>query len=1442
MDGNDLPDDYKLNDHYEQDEEEEEEEEGIIENIPNFPNSFFTLELKKTKSFRHHQYDLVDENSYIAKLQKNATSNANSTLGDIQIQLYALFESLLEEINGYYNPNDLVRVFITHQEMVNTNIIIGPDYLGNISTKVIMDQISDVIRSNNFIPADQNLAINVAAIRNLKGLNMHQISNISKDLIRKGCLISIQNEDELCLPRCLAVALAHYDMQQNPESRKYKRLYNTIRQNDRKKGSTKSTTSLQKCTALLYQRRAKIPRGKIGVISDVPAYEKALSAGITVISARCGNKRVHQGNSNYEKQILLYHTQDDTEIGHFSVLKRMNSLLGRSYYCENCDKGFNNNDRHKCKIWCNICGSNSCVWSDNVKCQNCHAICRSQECLNRHHEVSKRGHTSKCDLMLFCPDCNACLRSERRKGRTLQDHICGETFCRNCQKYYIDNHLCYMRSTPASSGRGEFSCKKFIFYDFESMQTNGGEHIPNLVVSHSICEHCCGTTFVTAESKCNTCGDRCSICRETNKSGTEFARKPCSGCGHREKIFKGINTVNMFCSWLIAEQHRNFTVMAHNARSYDSYFIYQYLLENSIVPQIIFRGSKIMYCHVDRGLNMRFLDSLNFLNMALSQVPKSFGLKELKKGYFPHLYNHEDIWDTPENLSLPCLPPKTFYDECNMSESRRRDFRKWYRTHRGDPFVMEKELLEYCRSDVNILLSGCWKFRELFMTSTGPENPVDPFDYTTIASVCMGVFRSKFLPEKWEILEKCNERFPCTHGYGCMCIWTEARKTHGDACLEIWDKATSQWKRAPENICRKRFVSSPVGLPPPHGYSRRDNFSKQSMEWIKWFENQNHVKVQHALSAEGEKHVVHSVRHGRKISYRLDGYFQDDAGREHALEFQGCWFHGCEKCYPRDRSTLVINGKSMNIRLAETKKKEEFLVEAGYTVHKIWSCEWETMKKLNKSIRDHVKSLELSDPIQIRDAYFGGRTNGIVLKKTMNHPEKGEYVDFCSLYPYVLKYCPYPIGHPTRIVENFQSIESQKCDRTCNYNRCLGWHWKIPYFGLMKAKVLPPRGLMFPILPVRINGKLMFPLCQRCTEAELQSPCTCDDQERYLIDTWTTVELEVAINMGYRIDQIYEVLHWSVKSGGRNEEGMFTHYINTFLRLKAEASGYPKSAETCDEKDQYIIDYKVNEGVQLEKGNIEPNPGLRSIAKLALNSFYGKFGQRTNMKKTLYTTSADQIYAFLTDYNKTIKDFHVLNENMVIIDYVKAKEFEETSPKTNVIIAAFCTSYARLKLWYVLDRLGQRVLYHDTDSVIFTHSPGQYEPPIGTFLGDLTDELTCKGVGCEGCLQGHWIVDFISCGAKNYAYKLNTGQVVCKVRGFSLNYAASKIINLEAMKKALECWKWGEHMYPMTTVKTMILRDRKTAVVYSKEMPKNYGVVYNKRVVDDSFNTLPYGY
>ena len=182
-----------------------------------------------------------------------------------------------------------------------------------------------------------------------------------------------------------------------------------------------------------------------------------------------------------------------------------------------------------------------------------------------------------------------------------------------------------------------------------------------------------------------------------------------------------------------------------------------------------------------------------------------------------------------------------------------------------------------------------------------------------------------------------------------------------------------------------------------------------------------------------------------------------------------------------------------------------------------------------------------------------------------------------------------------------------------------------------------------------------------------------------------------------------------------------------------------------------------------------------------------------------------ELYSILVDVTKVIKNFHVLNNNMIIMKYKQSKEFKELSNKINVIISAFCSAYTCIKLWQMMNKLGNRVMYHDTNSIIYTYKSQEWIPPIGEYLGDLMDELSCNKIGCKRCKRGHWIVDFISCGAKNYAYQFNTGEVVCKVCGFSLNYSTSQIVNLDSMKDALISWKNKIEKREMVTIKTMIL-------------------------------------
>ena len=212
--------------------------------------------------------------------------------------------------------------------------------------------------------------------------------------------------------------------------------------------------------------------------------------------------------------------------------------------------------------------------------------------------------------------------------------------------------------------------------------------------------------------------------------------------------------------------------------------------------------------------------------------------------------------------------------------------------------------------------------------------------------------------------------------------------------------------------------------------------------------------------------------------------------------------------------------------------------------------------------------------------------NTIKLYHQVEQGEKVHYLDFTSLYPWTNKNCPFPVGLPV-IIHQPEGTDISS------------------YFGLVKCKILPPFGLYHPVLPHRSGGKLTFPLCRTCVEHEQPKPltershrCIHNEQERCLVGTWPTPELQEAIRQGYVIQHVYEIWHfraipitcflpmWTLFS--RSSEKPTEGPIGWVTMLTNARSTSP-TAETRK---------AFNSRPTRSK-----KPGRRSLAKMILNSF-----------------------------------------------------------------------------------------------------------------------------------------------------------------------------------------------------------------------------------------------
>ncbi len=576
------------------------------------------------------------------------------------------------------------------------------------------------------------------------------------------------------------------------------------------------------------------------------------------------------------------------------------------------------------------------------------------------------------------------------------------------------------------------------------------------------------------------------------------------------------------------------------------------------------------------------------------------------------------------------------------------------------------------------------------------------------------------------------------------------------------------------------------------------SYSSDSIEWLEYVKKTRNVDVHHAVN-HGEVSIG---------KYFLDGYYQQD-GVRHGLEYAGCIFHGhCCRFEPHESHPL--SGVPYGVLRRQFDDKIEILQNAyGLQIEVLWECEWNDMKKTDPSVIEFMTGYSAPERLNPRDTLFGGRTNAYKLYHKVSGDEKIRYLDFTSLYPFCQARKSYPIEHPEIIFNNFEPIEN--------------------YYGLIKATVYPPRKLLHPVLPYRCQGKLMFPLCRTCAHDQNQTTsCTHTDEERSLSGSWVSIELLKAIEKGYVVAKIDEVWHFPQQS-----DTLFVEYVKTFLRLKQQASGYPSNVVTDAERETYIREYFEKEGIQLDPEKIKHNAAQRAITKLILNSLWGRFSLRPNLPQTTLVSEPEDFTRIVFGNTDTLSYFSFVSDDVALVQHKPNKEDVCKGRDVNVFIGAFTTAHARLELYELMDRLGDRLLYSDTDSVVFVSRDGDWEPPLGDHLGELTSEID----------DGDFITEFCASGPKSYGFQTSKGKVCMKAKGITLNAKNSQAIRLETLIGLVDSYVTSHDSTKYILAHTEnIVRDKKTLTLHNKSVVKRFKVVYNKRRLLPDFTTLPYGY
>lgn len=226
--------------------------------------------------------------------------------------------------------------------------------------------------------------------------------------------------------------------------------------------------------------------------------------------------------------------------------------------------------------------------------------------------------------------------------------------------------------------------------------------------------------------------------------------------------------------------------------------------------------------------------------------------------------------------------------------------------------------------------------------------------------------------------------------------------------------------------------------------------------------------------------------------------------------------------------------------------------------------------------------------------------------------------------------------------------------------------------------------------------------------------------------------------------------------------------------------------------------------------------------------------KKTNKPTTVTVRDPSHLFNLVTDTTKDISTLRPCTDEILEAVYTYVQDNAPKGSKKNIFIAAFTTSYARLKLYESLELLNKQVLYYDTDSIIYKWREGQPSIAIGDMLGERKDEL-----------DGDVITEFVSGGPKNYAYTTRLGKAVTKVRGFTLNVRGATVLNFQSMKQnILEELHIPQHSRRNLNIVNPYHFQRNVEKKQTRVVPrvKKYSLVFDKRVINTNGLTFPYGY
>jgi len=276
------------------------------------------------------------------------------------------------------------------------------------------------------------------------------------------------------------------------------------------------------------------------------------------------------------------------------------------------------------------------------------------------------------------------------------------------------------------------------------------------------------------------------------------------------------------------------------------------------------------------------------------------------------------------------------------------------------------------------------------------------------------------------------------------------------------------------------------------------------------------------------------------------------------------------------------------------------------------------------------------------------------------------------------------------------------------------------------------------------------------------------------------------------MDKPFGFFNVNIKSPGYLDNPILqTRYNDRTVSPLGSWTGWYFSEELLNAKN-YGYTYEILEGYLFEKENIfkdyvsvlhemkqssDKSSPLYLIAKLLMNSLYGKFGMTDDLaihkiikidELEKFIESKERIKFIELDEDLALLSYHDKNDAKLINDY--------TEMDISIGVASAITAYSRIIMSKYKNLPNNKMYYTDTDSAVMEKPLA--DSLVGNHLGQMVLEKEYR--------------EFVSLAPKVYGGILTNGKEFTKIKGFknSVSFETLKSLLEENKSLKLEHTKW----------------------------------------------------